>query len=600
MSTTLTQPAESARSEALPRRLPRSNAPKSRQTLAGYVLNLAFRLGITPSDLMKRTGLASKGRTHVLQLTFGMRLPREVLVPFAHTTGLAEDEAIGLTMESLASLTVIPRISKARDDRQWIDLRTSRYCPACLTDDSDLAQPNWRLDWLTPWAVACTLHGCELLDACPTCDTRVGETAGQLRSLIPHVMVPVTHPAACRAKPANAKSLPLCGTRLDQTAAAPAHPRLLEVQHDLDDILDDDKPTHLTSLGAPVTGRQYLRDVRLLMILMQMASDTAAVESVPGTYKTAAEQLIASRAETFGQLTRSGRTVTLPPDRHQSSAGLLIAATDLLANSGGADQINELAARATANEKNNWPTAQATSEPSTALWAALTSKRLHTTDPAKLTTHTVGQAFSFGPEHIPAYLPADLYRRHFTDTAANHERRIRRHVPIALARLVGDFPTAQEAGHFLGYSDHAIQSATGRMAQVFPDHGVDELRARVANIASDLDAAPLTDFHTPRTEINADWLLPDDAWAELRRSLTGGGLSRKNVNWDKRRRLYTVWTWSILTGGDVNVAPMVIRERKHPDQAHGTVAQLRELRRRSAPRHFDIVEQVAEHLRTKF
>ena len=122
-----------------------------------------------------------------------------------------------------------------------------------------------------------------------------------------------------------------------------------------------------------------------------------------------------------------------------------------------------------------------------------------------------GNRFTIKPEHVPAYLPIDLYRN-TSGYAPEYERRIRRHVPIAITRLVGDFATARDAGMFLGYTDHAIQQATGRVARVFPSDGLGELRRRVAAVAHDLENSARVDYHRPRCAMDAGWTIPDDDW----------------------------------------------------------------------------------------
>jgi hypothetical protein len=337
-----------------------------------------------------------------------------------------------------------------------------------------------------------------------------------------------------------------------------------------------------------------------MMVLLQIANDPTALDGGVEQFDTAASRYLAMRAENAGKLLRHGRTVTLPPDDYPASIGLLVAAEHLLSTPSSEARIKHLAAQALANEPNNWPAAQAGGEPSTALWAALTSTRLHTTAPAKLHLHMGGSRFTIKPEHVPAYLPTDLYRKHFPDVAPEYERRIRRHVPIAIARLVGDFATARDAGVYLGYTDHAIQQATGRVARVFPLGGLGELRERVAAVAHDLEELPRVDYHRSRSAITSDWTIPDKDWVAVRRSLRKARLVRSDVNWDKRRHLYAVWLWTLLTGGDMNVAPMSVPERRKSSGTVGTVKQVRDLQRNSCPRHHEIIENMAENLRPQF
>ncbi len=577
------------------RLLPRSNTAHPDETLAGYVLNLAHRLDLTPTGVMKRTGLTSKQRAHVLQLQYGIRLPDDTLHRFTTSTGLSTHEAQAMTLHRYADLTTIPRISKVRNDRQWLDPRTTRYCPHCLAEPTPEGDehPIWRIQWLTPWAIACPRHNCLLLDACPGCGTRVGESGGQLRSLIPHVGNPVTHPAACRAKPANAKHLTACDTRLDNTETPPAPAALIDQQRLFDQILNGEQPETLTSLGAPVTPREYLLDLRLVTVMVQLAADPTVLTHQPKPFAEAATHYIATRSDSVGTLNRHGRTLTLPPDGYTASTGLILTAAHLLDGTDRIDTINRLARLALTNEHDTWRTAQAGGEPSRALWGALTNQRLHTTAPERLRSHLGTHTLTFEPQHVPAYLPRDLYDKHFPDVPSTYRRRIRRHVPIALVRLVGNFDTAEDAGTYLGYNPTATAQATGRLAKALTDSDL-TLATRVAAIAQELEASPRIDYGTPRNHIGPDWNLTNTAWTSARQALVDHRLVRSNVDWDKRRTLYAIWVWETLTGGDIAVAPMITGPLPP-----GTVHQLQGLKRMATQRHHDLIANLAEVVGTE-
>src|SRR3954449_6198493 len=84
--------------EALPRPLPRSLAPDTEETLSGYLLNLAHRLGTRPIDLALRVGLEHTTAAASINTAFAVTLPDEVATRFANACNLTADETARLTL----------------------------------------------------------------------------------------------------------------------------------------------------------------------------------------------------------------------------------------------------------------------------------------------------------------------------------------------------------------------------------------------------------------------------------------------------------------------------------------------------------------------
>lgn len=261
----------------LPRPLPRSNAPHPEESLCGYLLNLAYRLDLKPNQLIKRTGLKTNDRIVLLDAQYATELPDAAAAAFTHSTGLTPTETYALTLTRYAALDPAPhatiRAARSNYGQRWINIAQTRYCPQCLTDPNDPNRAIWRTQWLTPWAIACTRHDVTLLDACPSCGHRTGGSGHRLHSTLPNPDGPILHPAACRAA-LTSKADPLCGYRLDRAPTTPAAPDALALQRRLDHILDTTTPEDppITSLGLPVDGPEYLRDLRLLVVLLQLTN----------------------------------------------------------------------------------------------------------------------------------------------------------------------------------------------------------------------------------------------------------------------------------------------------------------------------------------
>ena len=205
----------------LPRPLPRSLAPRAEETLGGYLLNLAHRLGARPIDLALRGGLEHTSAASI-DTAFAVSLPNEVTARFAHACNLTADETAGLTLTRwdglLFDTTAPAKAARTVQGNGWFVLTLTRACPLCLAD-TDPAAPDrviWQATWKTPWAVACTRHGVLLEDTCTGCEQPFGSTGHRITSLIPNPGFEPLHPAACRSRKTG--SAALCGRRIDQQA----------------------------------------------------------------------------------------------------------------------------------------------------------------------------------------------------------------------------------------------------------------------------------------------------------------------------------------------------------------------------------------------
>lgn len=296
---------------ALPRPLPRSLAPQHAETLSGYLLNLAHRLGDRPIDLAHRIGLERTATAGSIDTRFAVSIPDEIAARFAHACNLTADEAARLTLARWDGLlfdsSAPGKAARTVQGNGWFVPVLTRACPLCLAETDPTAQERvtWQAAWKTPWAVTCTRHGVMLEDTCTDCGQPFGASGTRIRSLIPNPAFDALHPAACRSRPTG--SATLCGSRIDQQATESCPEPLLSLQRRLDGLLDG-TDTEVRSLGVPVTPAHYLRDLRALGVLLQLADHRPPIGSLPDAFTNALVHHLDTRNDR-----RASRATTTAP-----------------------------------------------------------------------------------------------------------------------------------------------------------------------------------------------------------------------------------------------------------------------------------------------
>ena len=216
--------------------LPRSLDPLRDESLPGYLLRLAHRLGLAPARVMQLTGLTASHDGHQpARRSLMLHLDEAPAGAFARVTRLTAAETAGLCMSSMSGRYpwAAPRVTADQWGPRslagpWVFTSATRYCPQCLAGDGGCIQQQhggaWQKEWRLPVVFACPAHRRLLEHLCPSCrQPAMSAAPGVAAWLIPRARDGGLHPAECRAAPqpqAAVRHARTCGARLDVPAPA--------------------------------------------------------------------------------------------------------------------------------------------------------------------------------------------------------------------------------------------------------------------------------------------------------------------------------------------------------------------------------------------
>jgi len=373
----------------------------------------------------------------------------------------------------------------------------------------------------------------------------------------------------------------------------------LTLQRRLNGLLDG-STTDARSLGVPVTPTQYLRDLRAVAVLLQLADHREPIASLPDEFSTALTAHLDARNErraSRGDNDRTDRTWTEPPTNTRVLAALLhqaAAILDLPTPQDARDLLPPLVAAADERERLAWGRLRSAAQPSDGLFRYFAPKRAGT-----FSVHMLRAAcptpLTITSDHVPAYLDEQRYERWFVTFDPSEQRNIRRAVPIAITQLIDDCDLDTAAAR-LGIHRVSAQSALIRAGRACKrTDRDDEFRSLIGQTALDLQAHPVDYAHRRRRRhLNATWDIPDDDWQHLRNAMLTARVARTDTPWEHRRMDLRIWLWSHITSGDPALAPMALTEtasRRCTDQAINSYTTLR---RRAVPALKTIVLDYAE------
>ncbi|SRR6266498_2115435 len=592
------------------RPLPRSLDPLPGESLAGFLLRLAHRLGLAPGRVAVLTGLGwtIPGRSNLrVPADRLLHLDAATAATFAQATRLRADEVAGLCLDSLRDR--YPPLDGSRQANgaagqaarttdgitgltRWVLTGSTRYCPQCLAGDrSPIQQAHggaWQKWWHLPVVFACTVHRRLLLHQCPGCRRPVHSRRGD--DLLPRLQDATLHPTQCRTpirpgahwreqsacgawldlRPAAPSTLPGSGRREDLTED-PMLARLLGLQQKLAGLLGPGGPSELGSAGRRATVAQYFLDLRLLVALLPASWPQARPLAEPWMQVDAIDRHLDQQRRQVAdaqQASRRRRNLVVhdrPPAEPAACAGLLALADQIL-TLGDPRAVQQVLDPmiAAVSARNAWlqHLLRAQAHCSEGLRAAIIPQ-LHKLRPPR--------PYRFGGQHIPQYLPAGWYDRHFQDLIQDpngiHPPLLRRLAAIKLVQLTQG-GSQHTAARQLGLPPGRDIAAAGYRVQRWARDEANSARLHAAleALAAELDATPasdLIDYGRRRDALRA-WSFPADDWHQLASDLRRqqGPRVRAVTDWgDHKRRVASVLVWARVTQGEPLFAPLVLHDR---------------------------------------
>jgi hypothetical protein len=499
--------------------LPRSLDPARGELLAGYLLRLAHRIGISPLDLAHRCGLTA-GTTfpthHVVRLDDN----RARQMATVCRLGLPEVHALTLATQAPSYPPLHPvylgrhqsYIDMANDG--WVFTAFSRYCPDCLADTADLPGGSvWRGSWRLPHTFLCTRHH-RLLDwRCPSCQAPAFSNGyradGRWRptQLIPSPRSSL-HPAQCRHRSGTGRD-PECAHQLDHPSATGEGltEAMVHAQQRLTAAARSMTGQEVESLGGPTSPQRFLNDVR--------ATTLAICSTWPATAEVliSAEHLdeVAAHAETLNRAPaeRAGpqgdgwlaRSVDHPPGEPLRAAALMAVVVRILDDLRGKTVLARVLSRLSSSRAGYRRLKRLAPHCPPGMNAAIgesTHLRHGTVGPPPLFPQPPTHRGLLDPKDIPQLLP-DAWAWPL-DELNGPARQLRRDAAIRLVQMTRGGSRAA-AARYLGITPGALHSATVtiRTWQKMPGNAdaYQDALHRIAEIAAIAEAPSSTRLTAP-------------------------------------------------------------------------------------------------------
>ncbi|MFE2729338.1 TniQ family protein [Kitasatospora sp. NPDC059327] len=547
--------------------LPRSLDPLDDESMSGYVLRLAHRLGVPPDRVIRRTGLAEiQDNTQALaKAVRSTVLPPAMAAEFATATRLTRAEVTALTLAGWAPY--YPPIAYVLDPLRHgrrpphmdgLFAASVRYCPACLAGDGTPVQNQhggpWQRAWRLPVSFACLRHQRFLEHLCPDCQRPF---IGRSSHLVALPSIGGLHPAQCRQRMPGFTRTPrtrenICPGRLDRVPPQPQDhpgPELLALQ---DKIL-----SMLAPQRSAVTSSQYFTELQLVTALVIITWPKARPDT-PTAATEAADRYI---AENHGPGEKQYSNA-LPTDARASAAFLHAADNILTANDLRAAMLplapveNRTRTGIVPTRHQSWDHAFKRQRPSCS-WRFLAVAE--TLVPTYRRTGPGGRRIplsqvGYRPEHIPAFLPQDWADRHLGAFTGVSSLILRRNAATHLVRRARG-GSLHDAAQFLGIKvgEHGVGFGTklGKWARAQDNLHAFELALDA--IAANLEASPRIDYQR-RRHCLARWTLTPATWNHMVAQLQKQPGNRAITD-DRKRLAVSAYIWARVTQGEYFFSP---------------------------------------------
>lgn len=557
--------------------LPRSLDPLPDESLPGYMLRLAHRLGLAPARVMQLTGLtASHHGHHQARRSLITQLGEETARSLASAARLTPAETAGLCLSSMSGRYpwAAPAITSDQRDpgspaSPWVFTAATRYCPQCLAGDSSYIQQQhggaWRNTWRLPVVFACPLHRRLLEHLCPSC----GQPAMSAHPGAPAWLIPLAryrglHPAQCRAgsRPQAGRHARPCQAWLGGPAPAaeesPAPDDLLILQDRLLQLLHPEGPATVMSTGRPAAPAQYFADLRLVCSLINGAwPHSRNLITGPGM----ADHLDQYIASTGGAGTRRHTLFDTPPLDARPGAALIAAAARIL-DGDDLRVIGELVAPTRDGAGRKSPRGRwirryqrAGHDCSDGFRDAIEPliNSFQRADRRSRARRAPASQAGFAPEHIPENLQDDWYCQHFRHISGN-TRLLRRAAALRLVQISAG-GSLSEAAAFLGIDHRYLKASPGSAA--LADQPA-EFRLAVHALARQLSTTPGLINYKHRRDTLQNWCIDPATWQDIISQLppTKGPFQPELSNC--KRQFASEAVWARITQGEHLMAPRII------------------------------------------
>ncbi|MFJ4860615.1 TniQ family protein [Streptomyces sp. NPDC088748] len=574
------------------RPLARSLVPLPEESLPGFLLRLAHRLGRSPGRIAGLCGLAAYERRPPAYHLIG--LPDDIAAAFAATTRLSWPEVNDLTLRRYAA--TYPALAKAQVDSKtntvaqreyWAFNASSRYCPECLSGDRSAVQSAhggpWKLSWHLPVVFACPLHHRLLEVVCPKCGNVLGGTTQNRGSLIRQPQRDDLHPLQCRNPMPEGSSAPgrvahqeACRARLDmapQTSGShlstEERARMITLQERLDRWLAPGS-IEPAEPGAGEPGGPFpdlILAAQLIKLSWPAGADLAPTPATAALIDAHAAPITAALdtpKPTTSKYLRIPELWPAPTDPAACGA-LLLAADTLLSTHESAslrERVQPLVQTAYERAPKRAYAMLRDAEISAPLARSLVRRRqiFHaggsSRGPGRLRVPSRDCCFS--PEEVPQLLPQAWFDDHLAHLIDHMQqvnsstvRHLRRAASLKLMEMTAG-GTWAECAKTLGTLRSSVVSTFDVLGRAMPGNLWEEFEAGVERIAAELDSNPNRVNYARRRQSIATWRMPAPDWPELCDGIPKlGHLARQEPH------LATVLVWAEVTQSEHLKCPLL-------------------------------------------
>ncbi|OII61993.1 hypothetical protein BJP40_04160 [Streptomyces sp. CC53] len=569
--------------------LPRSLAPLPQESLPGFFLRLAHRLGRSPGRIASLCGLAAYERRPPAYHLIG--LPDDIAAAFAAATRLSRDEAHDLTLRRYAA--TYPALAKAQTHlkinmvvRQdyWALNSSSRYCPECLRGDRSPVQSAhggpWKLSWHLPVTFACPLHHRLLEVVCPECGNMLGGANQRRGSLIRQPQRDDLHPLQCRNRiPQEASAQrraarqEACGARLDTAPRisgshlpAEERARMIALQERLDRRLAPD----LAEPAAAEPGDPFpdlILAAQLIKLSWPAGADlapTPAIAALIDAHAAPINATLDSPSATGNAYLRIAELWPAPADPATCGA-LLLAADTLLGTrepSSLRERVQPLIQAAYQRAPKRAYQMLRNAEVSAPMARSLVRRRqiFHAGGSSRGPGHlrVPSRDYRFSPEEVPQLLPQawfDDHLAHLTDhmpqTNSWTVRHLRRAASLKLMEMTAG-GTWAECAQTLGTPRGSAAGTLNVLGRAMSGDLWEEFEAGVERIAAELSSNPHRANYARRRRAMATWRMPAPHWPELCH-----GIPKLDRLARHEPHLATVLVWTEVTQSEHRHCPLL-------------------------------------------